>query len=52
MLLIKSRLIIPPSGYAQCHLVHRLRRKLAAASIRIVTLRGFGYILKDAADVA
>lgn len=32
--------------------VHRLRRKLAAASIRIVTLRGFGYILKDAADAS
>ena len=28
--------------------VHRLRRKLADADIRIITLRGFGYILKDA----
>ncbi|OIQ87011.1 transcriptional regulatory protein tctD [mine drainage metagenome] len=30
--------------------VHRLRRKLAATDIRIITLRGFGYILKMAAD--
>ena len=32
--------------------VHRLRKKLGAARVRLVTLRGFGYILKDAAEGA
>ncbi len=32
--------------------VHRLRRKLGAAQVCIITLRGFGYILKDVAEAA
>jgi two-component system response regulator TctD len=27
--------------------VHRLRRKLAGARVRIVTLRGLGYLLEE-----
>ena len=29
--------------------VHRLRRKLASARVRIVTLRGLGYLLEEVA---
>jgi two-component system response regulator TctD len=32
--------------------VHRLRKKLASSTAKIVTLRGFGYLLRDLPDAA
>jgi two-component system, OmpR family, response regulator TctD len=30
--------------------VHRVRKKLEASTVRIVTLRGLGYVLRETAD--
>jgi len=32
--------------------LHRLRRKLAGSDVRIVTIRGLGYMLEGDADAA